>query len=672
MTPRALEHAPYYVLAAVIAAAAGVLLAWWLRRRTMVSIRNVYLLAAAAIGVDVALLYEHVAIALRVMVPLTAFTIAAAAIGRRWRLSDLGAGEELRAHERARRWLWQPAVTRAAGERVHIVSQGQLMRDRAWPASEPFVPLTARLDGPRVPRSSGRHVFCVGATGSGKTTSALRAAAGRAVKDRTALLFVDQKGDPLAERVLRALAATTGVPFIVLDPDAADSDRWQPLWGERPAEVVARVLAGIQTSEPYYADVLRQHVGLVASVLYAGGYWPPSMALLIAASQRVHYARVLELARAHRTVHPDLYERVSAHAAFVVSAEGEKALAGGLVRLDLVMGEAWRTVLTPRTDSTGTPVAVSIADAISERAIVLWRTHVDRMPDEAKTITAVILNDIHAAAAHAQAAGPAPWTCVLDEFGAVVETAADQVLALLQRGRTHDGQVHVITQSVADIEALTGKTGLLASMADNFAGFIVHRQTAPESRDWLAKLMGTDALWQSTDRTSGQVGTGEGSRRRVREFRVGSDTFAELAVGHAVVHTTLGPRPALCAVRPLQLPDDRALQRIGTAERSPSEMIVHPALQLPAAPTRTKRKTTAAAKGNATKSPAAATTAANAGGRRARLAPRDEPPQPPPAQPPPLVDEVHLDELRAADVARSADADAPATSSSTNGGLNGV
>jgi hypothetical protein len=72
---------------------------------------------------------------------------------------------------------------------------------------------------------------------------------------------------------------------------------------------------------------------------------------------------------------------------------------------------------------------------------------------------------------------------VLDEFGAVVTTAAEQALALLQRGCTHDGQVLVITQSVADIEALTATRGLLASMADNFACFIVHRQTAPESRD---------------------------------------------------------------------------------------------------------------------------------------------------------------------------------------------
>ena len=151
------------------------------------------------------------------------------------------------------------------------------------------------------------------------------------------------------------------------------------------------------------------------------------------------------------------------------------------------------------------------------------------MPDEAKTITAVILNDIHASAVEAQTDGPALWTCVLDEFGAVIATAGDHALALLQRGRTHEGQVHVITQSIADIEALTGQTGLLASMADNFTGFIMHRQTAPESRDWLAKLMGTTALWQSTDQTSGHAATGAGSRRRVREFKVSSDTLRRTA-----------------------------------------------------------------------------------------------------------------------------------------------
>ena len=318
------------------------------------------------------------------------------------------------------------------------------------------------------------------------------------------------------------------MPFIVFDPRDPASDHWQPLWGDRPAEVVARVLAGIETSEPYYADTLRMHVGVVASVLHAGGYWPPSLPLLVEASQCAQFDRVVALARAHQDTHPHLWRRVGHQAQFVSSKEGEKALGGGLVRLDLVMGEAWRSVLEPRTDPTDTPVGVNLAQAIRQRAVVLWRTHVDQMPDEAKTVTAVILNDIQACAVQAQADGPALWTCVLDEFGSVIANAAGPALALLQRGRTHEGQVHVITQSLADIEALTGQTGLLASMADNFWAFIVHRQTAPESRDWAAKLMGTDALWQSTDQTHAYAATGAGSRRRVRQFRVSSDTFAEL------------------------------------------------------------------------------------------------------------------------------------------------
>ena len=136
-------------------------------------------------------------------------------------------------------------------------------------------------------------------------------------------------------------------------------------------------------------------------------------------------------------------------------------------------------------------------------------------------------------------------------------------------------------------------------MADNFAAFIVHRQTSPESRDWAAKLMGTNALWQSTDQTSAYAATGAGSRRRVREFRVSSDTFAELRVGQAVVHTTLGPPPALCQVTPVTLPPATGLIRLGDA-RGSCEMDVHPATQLPPVAKKTRTKTAAAQTTNAT------------------------------------------------------------------------
>ena len=171
--------------------------------------------------------------------PLAAAPTTGALLGRRWRLADLGAGEELRDHELARRWAWQPAPTRSTGERVYIRSQGEIIRERPWPDTEPYVPMTGELDGPRLPRSEGQHIFSCGGTGAGKTTSALRIVAARTLADRSAVLAIDQKGDEQAERTLRDIAAAADVPFILIDPRAPDTDRWQPISGD-VGEVVAQ------------------------------------------------------------------------------------------------------------------------------------------------------------------------------------------------------------------------------------------------------------------------------------------------------------------------------------------------------------------------------------------------------------------------------------------------
>ena len=212
--------------------------------------------------------------------------------------------------------------------------------------------------------------------------------------------------------------------------------------------------------------------------------------------------------------------------------------------------------MTPRITPEGDAVGVGLVDALKARAVVMWRMHADVMPDEAAAMTVLALADLHDAAAQAGV----QWTLMLDEFGAVIKMASSRAVAILQRGRSHGGQVIVVTQSVADPEALSGQPGLLPSLTDNFSGVVAHRQTAPESRDWLAKLMGTKALWQSTNQTTGHGSqhSGRGSARRVREFRIGSDTFAELGRGEAVIYTTLGPDPRRATIIPVEFDDARA------------------------------------------------------------------------------------------------------------------
>jgi hypothetical protein len=145
-------------------------------------------------------------------------------------------------------------------------------------------------------------------------------------------------------------------------------------------------------------------------VLHAADRWPPSFPLLVDAARSNRYETICDLAAGLGNEHRMLKRRVEEHAEWVSSRDGKKDLAGGLVRLELVMGAAWRQVLTPRLTPDG--VAVAVVEAIKAGAVVMWRTYADDMPDEAAAITVLALSDLHAAAGRAGA----PWTLMLDEW----------------------------------------------------------------------------------------------------------------------------------------------------------------------------------------------------------------------------------------------------------------
>ena len=558
--------------------ALGVLCAWTVRRYSTLSARNFYAPAAASTAALVILLSAHAWAIAMIAAPISAFTVSAALCGRRLRLADLGAGEELRSYEQARPWVWQPAPARRAGERTYLRSQGELVHRRPWPEHLPYVPMSSQdLEGLRLPLGEGQHIFTCGATGSGKTTTMRRVLAARTLTQNAALFILDQKGDRGDVEQMNRLAAAAEVPFIQIDPLDPNSDRYQPLWGTA-AQVAARAVEPIKVSEPYYYDVLRLHLDTVCRVLRAAERWPPSIPFLVDACHPQHYPAVKALAHRLEPEHRQLARRVEQHGRYVASRKGTDDLSGGCARLQVALALANREIVTPRITPAGEAVAVGLVEALRARAVVMWRLHADVMPDEAAAMTVLALADLHDAAGQVSA----PWTLMLDEFGAVINMAASRAVAILQRGRSHGGQVIVVTQSVADPEAISGRPGLLASLADNFAAVVAHRQTPPESRDWLAKLMGTRALWRSTEQTTGH-GTqhsGRGSVRRVREFRIGSDVFAELAQGEAVIYTTHGPDPQRTTILPVAL-QNRAPKRIATGARHPCELHVHPEQALP-------------------------------------------------------------------------------------------
>jgi energy-coupling factor transporter ATP-binding protein EcfA2 len=494
----------------------GQLAAWLVHKYTLLGAFNLYpvlALAVVILAAAVALQIPTLTIAAVIAVVSIAATTV---IAGRWRMHALGAGGDLRAHELARRWIWQQAPLRTPGERLYLDRQGEIVHRKPWSERVPYVSMTDLRDsGPRLPLGQGQHVFLVGATGSGKTTTARRLIAARVLAQHSSLVVLDQKGDLDDVAQMRRLAAAAGVPFVLFDAQDPGTDRWQPLWGT-PGSVTARATEAIKESEPYYYDVLRKHLDIVCNVLHAADVWPPSVHYLIDACEPGHYKAVLAMARRLPAAYAELARRAVRHGRWVKSRKGTEDLGGGTLRLETALALASSRVVTPRLTPDGSMVAVSLADALKHRAVVMWRTHADEMPDEAAALTAVALSDLHASAA--QDVGP--WTLLLNEFGAVIQHTALQALAILQRGRSHGGQALVSTQSVADVEALTNIAGLLDSLSDNFAGVVAHRQSSPDSRDWLSRLMGTRELWQSTNQTDGHGIrlSGRGSSRRGRDL----------------------------------------------------------------------------------------------------------------------------------------------------------
>ena len=534
--------------------------AWLLHRRTRLSPRNLYLTGVVLLAAVLVAGAVVGPIAAALLLPGLVAAVAGSVVGRQLRGSALGAGGELRRHEKGRLMVWQAAGpraraarahARARGERTYVGGQGELVRERSWPTAEAAIPLAGDGSG-RLPAGEGRHLIVLGATGAGKTVTGRRWICARILAHDSAALVFDPKGDDQLAEDLRAAARRVGRPFVVFDPWDPSADRWQPAWGEEPGAVVARVCAPIETTEPFYSDALRTHLWRVADALHAGGTWPCTIPLLLDAAQLHHWESTAQLALDV----PDeaLKRRLAEHSLWVASREGRHALAGGVARLRVVIGEAWRPVFDP-----GERGAIALPDALDAGAVVLWRTHVDDLPDEAQAITTLALGDAAAAAVEVDrrrtGAGqkPAHWSALIDEFGSVVAGSSGQkLLALMQRARSRHGQVMVLTQSAKDIEAVTENPALLESLTDNFAGFVIHRQTSAESRDWCAKLLGTREIWQSTDRTSGHGarGEGSGSRRRTAEFVVPADRFKQLGVGEAYVWTTLGPDVELVQVTP--------------------------------------------------------------------------------------------------------------------------
>ena len=119
---------------------------------------------------------------------------------------------------------------------------------------------------------------------------------------------------------------------------------------------------------------------------------------------------------------------------------------------------------------------------------------------------------------------------MIDEFSAV---AAGQVNRLFGRALSAGISLILGTQELADLKS-TSQEALREQVLANLSTLIAHRQNVPESAELIAAVVGTKAVWVSTQQTEGGLATGPsgtGSRRRGYEFQIHPSRIKRLGIG---------------------------------------------------------------------------------------------------------------------------------------------
>jgi len=195
------------------------------------------------------------------------------------------------------------------------------------------------------------------------------------------------------------------------------------------------------------------------------------------------------------------------------------------------------------TGGKGGSVVLELQRAIDERAVVYFCLPALQFPAMADLLGKLVINDLKSAA-HAQLKKPAaarrPIYTVFDEFSVF---AGEQVLNVINMGRSAGLHAVLATQSVADIGRAVPLTPdhFIRQVLSSCNTYLVQRLNAPEDATLVAEAIGTKDDFAHTAQLDGLGSTGMGSVRRTKSFLIHPDTIKQLPMGEAVfVNKTRG------------------------------------------------------------------------------------------------------------------------------------
>jgi conjugal transfer pilus assembly protein TraD len=394
------------------------------------------------------------------------------------------------------------------------------------------------------------HGLIVGASGAGKTTTLLAILTDQ-IRRGGPVVAIDMKGSPSFVNELASAAADAGRPFKLWTLDGGA--HWNPLAHGNATELKDKLIRTEHFTEPHYMRAAERYVQTVLQVLAAAHPdRPPTLPEVVGLMDPARLTSIL------RDVDRSLRERVQDYRAGLTHDQ-LSAIRGLQTRLAIVteshigpylagreaegLAGAARQINSPAGASSaatdpGTD-AIDLRSALSGSEVVVFSLNSSRYGQLAAQLGTLAVQDLVAVSGvrlEQPASGHAlrPAMIGIDEFSGI---GSDHVAALLARGRESGMQVFLATQELVDLERAS--PGLRDLVLGVTAVKIFHRQEVPESARTIARIAGTEMVWDETRQTgSGLLGgydTGRGTRRRVERFIVDPNVIQTLGPGQAVV-----------------------------------------------------------------------------------------------------------------------------------------
>lgn len=411
------------------------------------------------------------------------------------------------------------------------------------------------------------HALIVGASGAGKSTTMLTILDAEIRRARP-VVAIDMKGSPAFARQLASSAAAVGRGLRVWTPEGPEC--WNPLAHGNATALKDMLIRTERFTEPHYKRAAERYLQTALGVLLTSHPdRPVDLHELVGAMQPRRLAARLRL------VPEPFAERLQDYLAGM-SPDQLSAIRGLETRL-AVLDES---IAGPYLRASQGRSVIDLGRALAGGDVVLMSINSAVYGELAQQLGALAIQDVVAAAGRRIGTQSPPAIVAIDEFSAL---GADNLLALLARGREAGVRGVVATQEMVDLER--AGQGFRDQVLGIVGAKIIHRQDVPLSAEMVARMAGTEQFWEHTWNVGGPRGVGgasRGTRRLAERYVVHPNEIKSLAPGEAILLTKL-PRAEVrrVAVIPPPLQPAAPAQPAGSAPAAPHT----PRVRMP--PTRT-------------------------------------------------------------------------------------